>query len=167
MANMLKATSAAMNQKTWMFPKLHNWLVAADTNSRQDLKSKASWFGNKTAPGKSYLQQKTHNKKQLIQSCFLLERVTGIEPVSSPWQGDILPLNHTRIFKFMVPRVRIELTTPASSGLRSTTELPRHSYQKFYAILTELLVYCNSKKYSNDYQMITIRVKIIPKVVLS
>lgn len=26
----------------------------------------------------------------------------------------------------MVPGVRIELTTPASSGLRSTTELPRH-----------------------------------------
>ncbi len=28
---------------------------------------------------------------------------------------------------FVVPRVRIELTTPASSGLRSTNELPRHS----------------------------------------
>lgn len=27
----------------------------------------------------------------------------------------------------MVPRVRIELTTPASSGLRSTTELPRRT----------------------------------------
>ena len=26
-----------------------------------------------------------------------------------------------------VPRVRIELTTPASSGLRSTTELPRQT----------------------------------------
>ena len=27
----------------------------------------------------------------------------------------------------MVPRVRIELTTPAFSGPRSTTELPRHN----------------------------------------
>lgn len=27
---------------------------------------------------------------------FLLERVTGVEPVSLPWQGNVLPLNHTR-----------------------------------------------------------------------
>ena len=25
------------------------------------------------------------------------ERVTGIEPVSQPWEGRILPLNHTRL----------------------------------------------------------------------
>jgi hypothetical protein len=25
-------------------------------------------------------------------------RVAGIEPASSPWQREILPLNHTRIF---------------------------------------------------------------------
>ena len=28
--------------------------------------------------------------------CFILERVTGIEPVSYPWEGYVLPLNHTR-----------------------------------------------------------------------
>ena len=32
----------------------------------------------------------------------------------------------------MVPRVRIELTTPAFSGPRSTTELPRHHFFKYY-----------------------------------
>lgn len=26
-----------------------------------------------------------------------LERVTGIEPVSDPWEGPILPLNYTRL----------------------------------------------------------------------
>ena len=36
----------------------------------------------------------------------------------------------------MVPRVRIELTTPASSGLRSTTELPRlHWGLSFFRVL--------------------------------
>jgi hypothetical protein len=28
--------------------------------------------------------------------CLKLERVTGIEPVSQPWEGRVLPLNHTR-----------------------------------------------------------------------
>ena len=27
-----------------------------------------------------------------------VERVTGIEPVSYPWEGHVLPLNHTRIY---------------------------------------------------------------------
>ncbi len=26
----------------------------------------------------------------------ILERVTGVGPVSSPWKGDIIPLYHTR-----------------------------------------------------------------------
>ena len=26
-----------------------------------------------------------------------MERVTGIEPVSQPWEGRVLPLNHTRL----------------------------------------------------------------------
>jgi hypothetical protein len=26
------------------------------------------------------------------------ERVTGIEPVFQPWEGRVLPLNHTRIY---------------------------------------------------------------------
>jgi site-specific DNA recombinase len=29
-------------------------------------------------------------------SCLSMERVTGVEPVSSPWQGDVEPLNYTR-----------------------------------------------------------------------
>ena len=28
-----------------------------------------------------------------------MERVKGIEPSSQPWEGHILPLNHTRLFK--------------------------------------------------------------------
>ena len=27
----------------------------------------------------------------------MLERVKGIEPSSQPWEGHILPLNHTRL----------------------------------------------------------------------
>ncbi len=50
-----------------------------------------------------------------------MERPRGIEPLSLPWQGRVLPLNHGRV----VPRVRIELTTRRSSGVCSTTELPR------------------------------------------
>ena len=29
-----------------------------------------------------------------------MERVTGIEPVTHPWEGRILPLNHTRNTRF-------------------------------------------------------------------
>lgn len=68
---------------------------------------------------------------------FILERPRGIEPLSLPWQGRVLPLNHGRAFSqqlcwdiyfnILVPRVRIELTTRRSSGVCSTTELPRHS----------------------------------------
>ncbi len=28
----------------------------------------------------------------------MLERVRGIEPLSPPWQGGVLPLNHTRSY---------------------------------------------------------------------
>jgi hypothetical protein len=36
-----------------------------------------------------------------------MERVTGIEPVSQPWQGRRLPLHHTRIVR-LVDRAGIE-----------------------------------------------------------
>ena len=35
-----------------------------------------------------------------IEYFLTLERVTGIEPVFQPWEGRILPLNHTRINLF-------------------------------------------------------------------
>ena len=35
----------------------------------------------------------------------IIKRVTGIEPVPSPWQGGILPLDHTR-------RIRIRSLIP-------------------------------------------------------
>ncbi len=54
---------------------------------------------------------------------FVVERLTGIEPVSLPWQGRVLPLNHSRLLidyiKLLVPDPRVELGTPASSGQRS------------------------------------------------
>src|SRR3989338_4617236 len=66
---------------------------------------------------------------------FFIERLTGIEPVSSPWQGEILPLNHSR--SFLVPGPRVELGTPASSGQRSTDELARQIIkQLLYFTLT-------------------------------
>ena len=30
------------------------------------------------------------------KKAFLKERMTGIEPASSAWEADVLPLNHTR-----------------------------------------------------------------------
>ena len=32
---------------------------------------------------------------------FTLERLTGIGPVSHPWQGRVLPLNHNRKFNYV------------------------------------------------------------------
>jgi hypothetical protein len=72
-----------------------------------------------------------HQRKSTSQAdAFSLERLRGIEPLSSPWQGEVLPLNHSREYIFslnvfymlfptisslamntLVPRVRIELTT--------------------------------------------------------
>lgn len=51
-----------------------------------------------TFKAKSESNPPENNKRAFI--CFfiiLLERVTGIEPVSYPWEGYVLPLNYTRI----------------------------------------------------------------------
>ena len=40
----------------------------------------------------------------------VLERDTGIEPVTKPWQGFEIPLHQSR--GILVPRDRIELPTP-------------------------------------------------------
>ena len=32
-------------------------------------------------------------------SCFQMERMVGIEPATSAWEADVLPLNYTRIWK--------------------------------------------------------------------
>ena len=37
-----------------------------------------------------------HNVKEWFFKNIRLERVAGIEPASQPWEGRILPLNHTR-----------------------------------------------------------------------
>ena len=56
-------------------------------------------------------------------------RSARIELAPAPWQGALLPLNYDRE-KIFMPGARIELATPSSSGLRSTTELPRHRFDK-------------------------------------
>ena len=33
--------------------------------------------------------------------CIYLERLPGIEPGTSPWQGDLLPLHHRRLICFI------------------------------------------------------------------
>ncbi len=63
---------------------------------------------------------------------FRNERVTGIEPVSRPWQGRIkaiilYPLNSI-LFYLFVPSPRIELGTQGFSVLCSTTELTRQNF---------------------------------------
>ena len=44
--------------------------------------------------------QKTarHIESIIAWRFFFLERVTGIEPVYSAWEADVLPLNYTRRF---------------------------------------------------------------------
>lgn len=38
-----------------------------------------------------------------------MERVTGVEPVSQPWEGRILPLYYTRIIKCEVSNYHQEI----------------------------------------------------------
>src|SRR5271165_5829350 len=52
-----------------------------------------------------------------------MERVKGIEPSSQPWEGHILPLNHTRIGQ----------TLPHSAG---TFDEPSHFYQTHSGLAT-------------------------------
>ena len=47
--------------------------------------------------------------------CFVVERVTGIEPALSAWEADVLPLNYTR---------------DALSWLRAPARHARTSYRK-------------------------------------
>ncbi len=41
-----------------------------------------------------------------------MDQVMGIEPIPSPWQGDILPLNYT----WMVHLERVELSSDTLEG---------------------------------------------------
>ncbi len=38
-------------------------------------------------------------KKALPMKYIVLERVMGIEPTTSAWKAEVLPLNYTRLFK--------------------------------------------------------------------
>ncbi len=49
---------------------------------------------------------------------LVMERVKGIEPSSSAWKAEVLPLNYTRIFK-MVEGVGLEPTNPMGADLQS------------------------------------------------
>ena len=58
-----------------------------------------------------------------------MERVKGIEPSSQPWEGHILPLNHTRLRfgspactnrdKFYQTAARLATALPAQTGVSS------------------------------------------------
>ncbi len=43
-----------------------------------------------------FLYNHSKVKAPAIAEAFTLERLRGIEPLSPPWQGGILPLNHSR-----------------------------------------------------------------------
>ena len=42
------------------------------------------------------LSEKWHKKTLRITARFKMERVTGIEPVTTAWEAVVLPLNYTR-----------------------------------------------------------------------
>ena len=65
----------------------------------------------------------------LGQKVNRLERVSGIEPPSLPWQGNIITvIRHPPISLSYVPWVGNAPTASAFSELRSTSELPRHVF---------------------------------------
>ena len=47
-----------------------------------------------------------------------LERVKGIEPSSQPWEGHILPLNHTRLRTAKEPAVFYQTAARLATGLQ-------------------------------------------------
>jgi hypothetical protein len=54
----------------------------------------------------------------------MLERVKGIEPSSQPWEGHILPLNHTRLLAaltFIKPTAGWQLVCKRLSRRRHKT----------------------------------------------
>ena len=69
-------------------------------------------------PAELQAQATTH------MECFM-ERMTGIEPVSSAWKAEVLPLNHIRIkqnLHKMERKTRFELATLALARRCSTPE---------------------------------------------
>ena len=44
----------------------------------------------------SVVTKLTQKFKEIRKPLIIMERVKGIEPSSQPWEGHILPLNHTR-----------------------------------------------------------------------
>ena len=56
------------------------------------------------------LRRATCRTYRSIRSKFVLfcERVTGIEPVSQPWEGRVLPLNHTRKRRYCITGIPAE-----------------------------------------------------------
>jgi hypothetical protein len=60
--------------------------------------------------------------KNLQHILPILERVMGIEPTSSAWKAEVLPLNYTRLFH----QIFIRTMTPYI-GMIQYSFAPRHS----------------------------------------
>ena len=53
-----------------------------------------------------------------------LERVMGIEPTSSAWKAEVLPLNYTRLFiLFLLPRAFLERAKILTVSVNQTVEI--------------------------------------------
>ena len=69
------------------------------------------------------------NKQSLLTRFFrylIFGKVDEVTAISIKRGQTLFKRSGLTLFEKMVPRRRIELPTPAFSGLRSTTELPRH-----------------------------------------
>ena len=51
------------------------------------------------------LKEETAGQKD---ESFILERLAGIEPTSSPWEGDVIPFNYSRIFCYPTNPAKLE-----------------------------------------------------------
>ena len=47
-----------------------------------------------------------YKNKNALREAHFLERTTGIEPASSAWEADVLPMNYVRIFFYTIAVMR-------------------------------------------------------------
>ncbi len=112
-----KITELEQKQNDWLEP-MRKWInyaqnlskIAKDSNLLEKKVAAKEIFGSnlflasRAARGEPIFPYKAARSAAKsvgkIPESLVLERVTGVEPVSTPWKGVILPLNYTRICIF-------------------------------------------------------------------
>ena len=77
-----------------------------------------------------------------LKSLLRLERIAGVEPVSSAWEAKVLPINYIRILNWSGRMIRAVRGT----GMGGSVMLPDKLYPRMYNIL-----YTNSADLSTGF----------------